>query len=668
MLNLSVCLITRNEEKNIFRCLKSIRDIADEIILVDTGSTDNTLNIARNFKSKIFQTEWEEDFSKARNFALDQAQGQWILIIDADEEMLPQGKEALENLLNNSSAEGYFVQIINVLENNQILKNRAVRLFRNRPEYRFKGMIHEQIAPCILENKPQSILPSPIEFLHFGYHESILFEKQERNLKILRKELELNPEDPFTLANLATTYFILEDFDKAVENYEKALEYARKEEPYVATIFRNLAITYLNLKGYEKCTRLLEKGIAWYPDYTDLYYLLGRLAEIERQWERAADIYRKCLKLGDIEKYISTHGVGSFLPVLDLARVLEQIGNYQEALEANLQALAFSEAREKALEAIPPLALYTGCTGEDIIGKIEQFGLTGSDYFKLADTYAYWDDFSTAWEILGFFTTIDVIRFYKGYCLLHIQEFSKALEEFRKIKVVDNPVLFWSNIFLCGCGLGDDELLRESINNLKKTLAPESFQILEDLKALKREEIINPEMYLEQCWKLLQEFINLDLQDWVEKAVVIGRSLKEYETLFLTVVCMWNRECPLTEYYLKQINKENKISFLTLIEADLNLEKGNYSGAWELFNLASSLFAEDELVKTGMAFAALKEAARIAQSASEKFSGSELIEERLKVINAELPFLENRYRFIRFKRRKGNVLQTLINSLYDHQE
>lgn len=669
MLDLSVCLITCNEEKNIFRSLKSIWDIADEIIVVDTGSTDHTLSIAKNFKSRIFQIDWEEDFSKARNFALDQARGRWVLIIDADEELLPEGKEALKILLNESRAEGYFVQILNVLENKQILKNRAVRLFRNRPEYRFKGRIHEQIVPSILEKKPQSIFPSPIEFLHFGYHESILLAKQERNLKIIEKELEVNPQDPFTLSNLGTTYFIMKNFRKAAENYELALEYARKEEPYTATIFRNLANTYLNLKEYEKCLCLLEQGIAWYPDYTDLYYLLAHLFEIEERWEKAGEVYKVCLKLGDVDSYVSSHGIGSFLSALGLARVQEQMGNYQEALEVYIKALVYTEVREEALEAIPPLALFTGYKGKDIIEKIEQFSLKGKDYFKLADTYAYWDDFSTALEILQFFAETDAIKFYKGYCLLHTQNFSKALEVFRQINVVDNPVLFWSNIFLCGCGLRNEELIGESIANLKEALVPERYQILEELQGIKQKEILNPRVYLEQCWKLLQEFINLDLVDWVEKTVAIGRRFMEYETLFLTIVTMWQRQNPLMEDYLKQISRENTISFLTVVEAHLNLEKENYIRSWELFNLASSIFPEDPLVKAGLAFSALKEASRIAQNASARFNGSELINERLKVINTELPLLEKKYGFVCFKRRKENeVLQTLIKSLHDNEE
>lgn len=657
------------KKKNIFRSLKSIRDIADEIIVVDTGSTDHTLNIAKNFKSRIFQIDWEEDFSKARNFALDQARGRWVLIIDADEELLPEGKKALKELLNEKRAEGYFVRILNVLENKQILKNRAVRLFRNRPEYRFKGRIHEQIIPSILEKNPHSLLPSTIEFLHFGYHESILLAKQERNLKIIQKELEMNPGDPFTLSNLGTTYFIMKDFKKAADSYEMALKYARKEEPYTATIFRNLAITYLNLKEYEKCLCFLEQGIAWYPDYTDLYYLLAHLFEVEERWEKAGEVYRECLKLGDVEFYISSHGTGSFLSALGLARVLEQMGNYQEALEVYINALVYEEAREEALKAIPPLALFIGYKGKDIIEKIEQFSLKGKDYFKLADTYAYWDDFSTALEILQFFIETDVIKFYKGYCLLHTRNFSEALEVFRQINVIDNSVLFWSNIFLCGCGLNDAGLIEESIANLKKLLDPENYQVLEELQGIKQKEILDPRIYLEQCWKLLLEFINLNLMGWVEKTVAIGRRFREYETLFLTIVTMWQRKNPLMEDYLKQINKENTISFLTVIEAHLNLEKENYIRAWELFNLASSIFPEDQLVKTGLAFSALKEASRIAENASARFNGSELINERLKVISTELPLLENKYGFVCFKRRKEyDVLQTLIKSLHDNKE
>jgi glycosyltransferase involved in cell wall biosynthesis len=668
MPELSVCLITRDEEKNIFRCLKSIRNIADEIILVDTGSKDNTLNIAKEFKCRIFQIQWQDDFSAARNFALDKAVGEWILIIDADEEFRKEDEKALKDLLENPVAEGYFVQILNSLEHNQVLKHRAVRLFRNRPEYRYTGRIHEQIAPAILKKNPQSLYSSPIRFIHFGYNQDAVINKQERNIKILIRELEEMPEEPFTLFNLATEYFIMADYAKAAENYEKAKQFSFQEQPYHATISRNLAITYLKLKEYKKCKELIAQGIEWYPDYTDMYYLLGSLKADQGFLDEASEIFKKCLELGEVEHYTSTDGVGSFLALQELAKVLEKKGNYQEALAAYIQAIAYEQVKERAIEKIPPLVIHT--RKKDILKEIEDLGLNAQEYLFLADNFAYWENYSISLEILNYFTQNDFIKFFRVHCLLHQQKFNDALIELKQITTPPDPVAFWSNVFLCACGLKDEELFTKSINHLEKIISSEQIQVFKDLVAAEeKERFFNSPAYLTECWKILKEFINLNLDEWFNKAVNLARPIKEFETLFLVVNILWNQASPLTEEYLKKINQEDKVSLLTIIEADLKLEQGNFERAWELFNFVANLLPDDDFIKTGISLSALKQAEKLGKEALKRFKDSELIDERVKIIEEEMPLLEDKYKFLRLKRRKENdVLQTLLNSLYDNQK
>lgn len=668
MPNLSVCLITKDEEKNIFRCLKSIRDIADEIILVDTGSTDNTLNIAKEFKCRIFQIEWQDDFSSARNYALEKAEGQWILMIDADEEFLKEDKKNLQELLANAQAEGYFVQILNNLEQNQVLKHRAVRLFRNRSEYRYTGRIHEQIAPSILKIKPDGLDNSELKLLHFGYHEKTVIKKRGRNIKILQKELEEKPEDPFILSNLATEYFLLDDYQKTVENYEKALQYAHQEQSYTATIFRNLAITYLKLDAKEKCSRLIAKGIELYPDYTDLYYLQGSLETTQGFLDKAYQAYQKCILLGEVDHYTSTQGVGSFLALMELAEILEKTGQYEEALTRNIEALAYNEAKEVVIEKIPPLVIQTG--KKDFLKEIEDFNLTGQDYLLLADNFAYWEDYETSLQIFDYFNPSDFIKFFRAYCLLHQKNFQEALEEFKQIKNPPDLSAFWNNIFLCACGLNDEELFTKSIEELQEIISSEQLQVYQDLlNTSEKEGYLQSVIYLAQCWKILKEFIDLNLDQWFQKAQNIANTLDEVPTMFLTVNLMWNQNSPLTAEYLQKIDQGDKISFLTVIEADLALEQGNFTRAWELFNLAANLFPDDEFIKTSITLSALKQAEKLGNEALKRFSGSELIDERVKIIAEELPLLEEKYRFLRMQRRKKNdILQALLKSLYDSQE
>ena len=169
MNKLSVCMIVRNEEKNIERCLISIKDIADEIIIVDTGSTDKTTEICKKFNVKLINHKWNDDFSEARNISLDYATKDYILFLDADEEISKEDRTKLKALLNKDSLEeGYFLKLSNVIKGNEVGDYTVFRLFKNNPKYRFKGKIHEQVATTIQElNGKKCIGTLNIKIIHY---------------------------------------------------------------------------------------------------------------------------------------------------------------------------------------------------------------------------------------------------------------------------------------------------------------------------------------------------------------------------------------------------------------------------------------------------------------------------------------------------------------------
>ena len=146
-------MIVKNEEKYLRECLNSVKDIIDEIIIVDTGSTDDTINIAKEFNAKIYNYIWIEDFSDARNFALNKSTGDWILYLDADERLSAKSINKLKNIIKKNELSGYRC-IVNSIDDINGKPNlmRYTRLFHNNPSIRFKGKIHEQIDDSLLEN------------------------------------------------------------------------------------------------------------------------------------------------------------------------------------------------------------------------------------------------------------------------------------------------------------------------------------------------------------------------------------------------------------------------------------------------------------------------------------------------------------------------------------
>ncbi len=212
---LSLCMIVKNEEAHLARCLGSVAGQVDEMVVVDTGSTDRTIEIARQFGARIFQIPWRDDFAAAKNEALARARGEWILLLDADEEFLgaPAEKTSPEfrPFLQTTTADALQLRVRNRMppgELEQYQEFDLTRLWRNRPDFRYSGAIHEQIRPAI-QRAGGMIAQSPFVILHHGYACPTVQgnrQRAERNLRLLQAALEKDPENPYLLYHLGATY------------------------------------------------------------------------------------------------------------------------------------------------------------------------------------------------------------------------------------------------------------------------------------------------------------------------------------------------------------------------------------------------------------------------------------------------------------------------------
>jgi len=202
VIRLSQCMIVKNEEKNIEKALSWARRIAFEQIVVDTGSTDRTIEIAERMGAKVFHYEWVNDFSAAKNFAIEQATGNWIAFLDADEYFTEIDTKKLMIFLKRIMADQHMRENFHVLncamvnideEGNRISTLDQERVFRNLPQIRYIGRVHERIYAT----KENMVEVDEIEIVHTGYSETALKEtgKAKRNVAMLRIELEEAPGD-----------------------------------------------------------------------------------------------------------------------------------------------------------------------------------------------------------------------------------------------------------------------------------------------------------------------------------------------------------------------------------------------------------------------------------------------------------------------------------------
>src|SRR5689334_4536095 len=189
---LSAALIVRDEAEFIKDCLCSLENHVDQIVLVDTGSDDDTVEIARHFSVDLYHFRWCDDFSAARNFALDQARGDWILYIDADERLNVPDNVDLANLLADRTKVGWRLRLHPRVAWTAYAE---LRLFRNNPRIRFQGVIHERIHPeleAFARLNGLDVGDCTIDLYHVGY-EADQRPKNSRNIPLLRKYLSRDP-------------------------------------------------------------------------------------------------------------------------------------------------------------------------------------------------------------------------------------------------------------------------------------------------------------------------------------------------------------------------------------------------------------------------------------------------------------------------------------------
>jgi glycosyltransferase involved in cell wall biosynthesis len=338
---LSIALIARNEARCLGRCLRSVQAIVDEMVVVDTGSTDDTILIANQFQAKVFSFSWRDDFSVARNFALDQATGEWILVLDADEHASEALAQEIRDFIRTSSLRIGRLKIVSDFKrNNQTLRSQSFvsRLFPRGA--RFEGRIHEQLISPL----PRTNLKG--ELWHDGYLEPT---KSDRNLKLLRQELQSAPGNSYLLFQLALEHTSLNQAEEAYWCLAEAFAVLRLDEPFAPNVIVDYLYALMESKRFEQGLAVIEKvsqAVDDFPDFhlvSGLFYMnlvrseaakyLSFLPKIESSFQRS-------LSLGESDKYKSVKGSGSFLAFYNLGTLYHVFGNAAKARQCFEKAAA----------------------------------------------------------------------------------------------------------------------------------------------------------------------------------------------------------------------------------------------------------------------------------------------------------------------------------------
>ena len=387
---ISLCMIVKNEAHALPRCLAAARPWVDEIVVVDTGSTDETAAIARAHGAIVVAWAWRDDFAAARNESLRHATGDWILVLDADETLVDGAGPALRAACAvGPDVVGYCIKIVCPREGDGGLTrlNWFPRLFRNVPGIRFEGVIHEQIIGS-LDGRGR-VERADIEAIHEGYtlDAERMRAKGERNLTLLQRQLGDDPGYAPGWFQLAETYVLLGRPRDAVDAYRRSLgllETSRLTLPpgVVAVALQNLGATLIGLDQREEGIRCIEAALKVTPDMAPAHVHVGHAALADGRWADAERHFEQAL--GIVER---ADGEGEYEASPWLIHFLRgcartRQGKYDAALASFEAGLALRPDHGEALWLLALTASHAGDPTRSL-AALDRLAATGRDDFAL---------------------------------------------------------------------------------------------------------------------------------------------------------------------------------------------------------------------------------------------------------------------------------------------
>lgn len=329
-LKISLAMIVKNEEKYIQRCLESVKGIVDEIVIVDTGSTDNTIKIVKQYSSvKLYSFKWCDDFSVARNYSIENTTGEYVLVLDADEYIISGTRNDLEYVMAQNSI-GRILINSDFKRDNQIFQSETfVSRFFPR-EVRYVGAIHEQLN----SDKPRVNMNITVK--HSGYFET---NKSKRNISLLMKEVNKYPTDPYYLFQLGKELRINKQYEEAFRFLKKSYELNAGKTAF----YCELVVELINSGkecGKEELLEIINENEKVLKNVSDFHFAKGLFYidyciknphKAKGLIEEIENSFLTCLRLNNTPHTEYLQGTSSFLAAYNLGIFYEVTGNLKKA-------------------------------------------------------------------------------------------------------------------------------------------------------------------------------------------------------------------------------------------------------------------------------------------------------------------------------------------------
>jgi len=458
-------MIVKNEERFLEACLRSAAACVDEICIVDTGSTDRTLEIAAAFGARIEHRAWRNDFAWARNEALGMATKRWILVLDADEELDPDSRDVLQTQRTlPAGLSGLWTRCKNLSDDYKgsgASSHALVRFFPNNARIRYVSPIHEFVS---LDGRATGLdaIGSPLSITHHGYLSEIvkLRNKSERNLALVKTAVERNPEESFNWYNLGTTSLLCGDAEAALNAFERMrCMVADAPRGFVPNALAQLADLYVTRGNYDRAVVIANEGIRRSPHFANAHFALGKALAKKEEFVEARAAFEECIAdaAHAAVQFVVDDEVSTWKAQSEIGSTYGNEGDYSAALEW------FDRALENRPHIIP-----VRINRARALERLERYDEAAAMFKELAD------------DEPGDTHSVEYVNF-----LLRRNDFAAALAEMHKVLPLLTPrtqaaVLVAAAKLAGPTGTGDVEALLERAVGAH----PGAAEALEALEAL----------------------------------------------------------------------------------------------------------------------------------------------------------------------------------------
>ncbi len=379
---LSLCMIVKDEEENLARCLQSVQGLADEIVLVDTGSRDHTVEIAARYGARIFHFPWNDSFADARNESLAKANGEWALFMDADDRLEDGGKEKILRFLHACPESCDIVCCRTVCfvgeteDSSACPVNMNVRLIRTGRGCRFRGRIHEQVIRGEESLSAQMFCQADITFYHYGYLDREIRQKNKhaRNLRLIRMELREDPLNAFMLFSMGNEFLAMSQPYKALCCFRQSHLLADLRESYTPALLLRMIVCCDRLKLDRELSALTAEGLSRYPRQApDFLYMKACALYHRGKLYPALNCFRKCVTAGK-KPFLccSIPGSSSYQAEYSEALIYAKLGETEKAVRHCLKAVHMEPSFRPAYRKAVDLMADTGYTAPKIAGRMSR--------------------------------------------------------------------------------------------------------------------------------------------------------------------------------------------------------------------------------------------------------------------------------------------------------